>query len=430
MKKIVLLVLSLCLVVVGCSKPSSEIKPVVSSETVDESKKIIPIEDERIEKAKEYDEYIKQKQLEIREQEKIHQKNMPYYATSEDLNKNQIRSRYIKSYFEKLSDGEVAEFSPIPVTDVVRDERYCTCKFKIKTFGGNELEYKATLKRDPYREEFNDRTKHHEKDYYEFDPDAYYLVEMELLSDVESPKITNNFLNTQIKYMSDYVDYDKERLVKLFEDYENEHYPLYLDKDYTKVGKLKVVDYVKVNLTGSDCDEYLVLFANKIDDSACILDRIRCVQLSENRIVNDYDIILDYYGYTLPYQNNRMENKNNGLSFSRGFICDCNQNGVNEIYFYTESPGIASVRLYFIEFDGDMFNVFFITNEEGFNFIKLDEKERAPIVSFFSHNFVAHAYSTKLQTMVAYNLNQNISMLLDYYNNSEIIFKSYKETHN
>ena len=301
-------------------------------------------QDERIKKAKEYDEYIKQKQLEIREQEKIHQKNMPYYATSEDLNKNQIRSRYIKSYFEKLSDGEVAEFSPIPVTDIVRDEIYCTCKFKIKTFAGNELEYKVTLKRDPYREEFNDRTKHHEKDYYEFDPDVYYLVEMELLSDVESPKITNNFLNTQIKYMSDYEDDDKERLVKLFEDYENEHYPIFYGETDVKVSKQQVIDYVKVNVTGSKYDEYLVWY----NAPKNYVKRFKCL------VVDNYSVIKDY---VIPLDVTSNLNANMISGFKKCFtIFDYNQNGINEIY-YMFDIALGDDWFYCIEFSNDIFQI-------------------------------------------------------------------------
>lgn len=331
----------------GCEKKDVatevvESKSKVRTEVAD-VESISSTQDERIKKAKEYDEYIKQKQLEIREQEKIHQKNMPYYATSEDLNKNQISSRYIKSYFEKLSDGEVAEFSPIPVTDIVRGERFCTCKFKIKTFGGNELEYKATLKRDPYREEFNDRTKHHEKDYYEFDPDAYYLVEMELLSDIESPKITNNFLNPQIKYMSDYVD-DKERLVKLFEDYENEHYPIFYGEADVKVSKQQVIDYVKVNVTGSEYDEYLVWY----NAPKNYVKRFKCL------VVDNYSVIKDY---VIPLDVTSNLNANMIYGFKKCFtIFDYNQDGINEIY-YMFDIALGDDWFYCIEFSNDIFQI-------------------------------------------------------------------------
>ena len=118
----------------GCVKKPSDTEVQESgAEVAKTTTQVNTEQEERIKKAKEYDEYMQQRRAEIAAQEKLFQQNMPNHAISEDLDKGQIRS----SYYEKIDGVSVA--APINVTDIVRDERYCTCKFKIKTFGGNDL---------------------------------------------------------------------------------------------------------------------------------------------------------------------------------------------------------------------------------------------------------------------------------------------------
>lgn len=380
---------------IGCEKKPSDTEVQESgAEVAKTTTQVNTEQEERIKKAKEYDEYMQQRRAEIAAQEKLFQQNMPNHAISEDLDKGQIRS----SYYEKIDGVSVA--APINVTDIVRDERYCTCKFKIKTFGGNELEYKATLKRDPFREEFENREVYHEKDYYEFNPDAYYLVEMELLTPIETKKITRSENNFLIGEMNEILDgEEREKLIKLFEQYENENYPYYFKANPEKSGgTLTVLDFVKVNLTGSPYDEYLVLFAK---------EKMKCFIVDNNTIIKDY-----YVSY--PRVNPTILNGRLLVTSCFDDIVDYNQNGINEIYCIA---GVYHDSMYFIEFDDESFNVkniYSTFSMSGIDEIKYNKNETIIAITAGGFHFDAHAYVESIDQLVTSGIGDDVEVIMKY----------------
>ena len=186
-------------------------------------------------------------------------------------------------------------------------------------------------------------------------------------------------------------DERNEQMIKVFETYllnEDKTFTPYTNR---KNFNLNILDYVKVNLTNSNYDEYLLFISTNIELDSYIdeieltnVDVIKHFIVDKEKIIKvynlpDFDIAAIYkYGtyhgrvnfiidLRFPSHEVRYEKDGSyeessgrfyddyrdaefGKRFQYGYISDFNQNGTNELYL-SSSYG----NYYVIEFDGEGF---------------------------------------------------------------------------
>ena len=376
MKKVAWLLFALVLVI-GCNKPSSEVEPIVSRETIGsetvneatidvvEEKGSEAPKSELLIKAEEYEAYLQEEYQKYNEQEKCYVFNTPRSVTQENIENNEIVSEYYQGENRK-----------IPAYDFEYDDRNCSCKYRVVSYKGQELEYRAVFIRDPYREKYEDRAKikiHEEdyEDYYEFDPNTYYFESTELLTIINEKDLKDENADCVIGEAINMVeDEQRNEVIALLEKYHDERHPFYSEsKGY--VTESRVIDYVKVNLTDSGYDEYLVIYgeydanANVYYELLPYPKRLSCVLVDGNTVVKDYAIPI-YLGYYDPMKDIRAPysgyKSNFGFEFAHGFINDCNNNNLNEVWYYADIQP-ADAALYNIEFNGEKFRTNLISDD-------------------------------------------------------------------
>ena len=376
MKKLVWFLLALGLSVIGCNKTSSEVEQVGSDEKINAENinvKSISETDNVIEKAlteslkselqikaEEYEAYLQEEYQKYNEQEKCYGFNTPRSVTQENIENNEIVSEYYQGENRK-----------IPAYDFEYDDRNCSCKYRVVSYKGQELEYRAVFIRDPYREKYEDKTKVHEEDYYEFDPNTYYFESTELLTIINEKELKDENADCVIGEAINMVeDEQRNEVIALLEKYHDETHPFYSEsKGY--VTESRVIDYVKVNLTDSGYDEYLVIYgeydanANVYYELLPYPKRLSCVLVDGNTVVKDYAIPI-YLGYYDPMKDIRAPysgyKSNFGFEFAHGFINDCNNNNLNEVWYYADIQP-ADAALYNIEFNGEKFRTNLISDD-------------------------------------------------------------------
>ncbi len=333
-------ILILAVLLFSCSKELKEQKP--EETKVESSAKIEPKENEFLSKpeynthvkspeqikeleekykeSKEYEEKLKQLGAELDKKEKILNYKFPTGITIDELAQQKAPVLY--------SPADNLEF--IHFYEIKKDGEFCYCKYKAPTQNGGTLDYQVTYK------------------WYNIEQ-MYLPLSYNLLSENNMGRINEELIENQVhgSVYSMENDEKKDEMIKLFEDYENTQYPLYLEVANTdwKTGAktegykqydMKILDYVKGNFTNSGYDEYFVMFYRdhpnpEIDDQ--FIERVRCFIVSEDKIINDY-YISNSGGFFYPglRYDKLSEVKDFGFKFSQGWIADFNQNGINEIY--------------------------------------------------------------------------------------------------
>ena len=200
--------------------------------------------------------------------------------------------------------------------------------------------------------------------------DTYSISDFNLKSNIDIGTVDESIIKKQVHGDVFDVKADKNSavMIKLFEEYENTNYPIYRKREtspFYKQEQLKVLDYVKANLTNSGYDEYLVLYEDVDKYAKDYISRVKCLIISGNKVIKDYCIAFPHNTYFLPtyyfyeYRNNF---DNFGFQFSQGWINDFNQNGINEVYFSCVFSGmVGHGYLLHIEFNDNKFSTEYIS---------------------------------------------------------------------
>ena len=345
MKLKISLVILAGILLFSCSKEIKEQKPVEAK--VETSTKIEPKENEFLskpeysapkktaeqleaeEKYKKSEEYkyeqkIKQLRAKVGIKHDFMDTYNPYIVKDIDLINNKL---IIPASYENVQY--------VDVENIEYDGKIYRCTQKVEIKPETFLEYKMTLEYNPHAE-------------------VYVVLENELITPINIGKINEttieNQVNGEILTLKD--DKDSIQLIKLFEDYEKENYPIF----FSNMDTLQVLDYVQGNFTNSGYDEYVVFFIFD-GDTKNYVNILHCFIVKNDKIIKEYPIILPYdeeyidnreiihFGGELKYK----------FAFSTGFVADFNQNDRNELYFKTVFVG--GWTFYRAEFEDNFFNV-------------------------------------------------------------------------
>lgn len=378
LKLIIILILAVLLF--SCSKEVKDQKP--EETKVESSVKIEPKEneflskpeynthvkspeqikelEEKYKKSKTYEEKLKQLGAELDKKESAIIAQIPIDATDADLEQKEARTW--------LYDHKKKVYNYTNFEEVIKEGDGYYCKQKIKSQNGGVLEYHVKF----------------EKDRYTHKEDSYTVSAIELSSQIDIGQISEEIIETPVhgKIYDLAHDEKKDDIIKLFEEYENTHYPLYhenidlsakLLKDYQI--KLEAVDYVKGNFTDSGYDEYFVVFCKEVPgpEYGQTVKRVRCFVVDEDKIIKDYYITVPSASFFPPHieRGGLFGLKNFGFEFSQGWVSDFNQNGKNEIYFVTHFSTGRNF-LFIIEFNGEFFATGYVSAEYGLNIESVD----------------------------------------------------------
>jgi|GEM_PF-810091 len=378
-KSKLIFILMLTFFLFSCSKeikePAEEQKPVEAK--VETSTKIEPKENEFLSKP-EYNTHVKSPE-QIKELEEKYKRSKAYEEKLKQLRTELDKKEKILNY--KFPTGvtiaELAQkrapvlYSPadnldfIHFYEVKKDGEFCYCKYKASTQNGGMLDYQVNYKWDNIEQ-------------------MYLPLSYDLLSENNMGKISEELIENQVHGSLYDLAHDekKDDIIKLFEEYENTHYPLYhenidlsakLLKDYQI--KLEAVDYVKGNFTDSGYDEYFVVFCKEVPgpEYGQTVKRVRCFVVDEDKIIKDYYITVPSASFFPPHieRGGLFGLKNFGFEFSQGWVSDFNQNGKNEIYFVTHFSTGRNF-LFIIEFNGEFFATGYVSAEYGLDIESVD----------------------------------------------------------
>ena len=235
--------------------------------------------EEKYKKSKTYEEKLDQLERELYRKEDVIIAQIPVASTDADLEQ--------KRAITGLYDHKKKVYNYTNFEEVIKEGDVYYCKQKIKSQNGGVLEYHVKF----------------EKDRYTHKEDSYTVSAIELSSQIDIGQISEEIIETPVhgKIYDLAHDEKKDDIIKLFEEYENTHYPLYhenidlsakLLKDYQI--KLEAVDYVKGNFTDSGYDEYFVVFCKEVPgpEYGQTVKRVRCFVVDEDKIIKDYYITL------------------------------------------------------------------------------------------------------------------------------------------
>ncbi len=288
-------------------------------------------EEARQKKIEEYEEKLKNLSDELYEKGNAIKKKSPALSPKLELEKGILRSDFYASY-------DKPEY--IRINNIEKEESFYSCKQKRKIKNDDILEYKI---------KFKEAGKDGERR-------ICYSPNINLITKINIGNVNDKIIEEQVhgEVYDLKKDENSETMIKIFEKYENENYP---NEEYD----LGVIDYVKVNLTGSKYDEYFVMFYEK-DGRHLVqgfaLFRLRCFVVMDKKIIKDYYIngprnrAVGFYGDDFSYHFEKI--KNFGYLFSQGWVNDFNQNGINEIYLASRII-LNYPALFIIEFDGNKF---------------------------------------------------------------------------
>ncbi|EMB20946.1 treponema denticola clustered lipoprotein [Treponema denticola OTK] len=321
--------------------------------------------EEKYKKSKTYEESLKQLRTELDKKESAIIAQIPIDATDADLEQKEARTW--------LYDHKKKVYNYTNFEEVIKEGDGYYCKQKIKSQNGGVLEYHVKF----------------EKDRYTHKEDSYTVSAIELSSQIDIGQISEELIENQVHGSLYGMENDekKDDMIKLFEEYENTQYPLYLEvvntdwKTGVKTKKYKqydmrILDYVKGNFTNSGYDEYFVMFYEDDPDPKIydqFIERVRCFVVDEDKIIKDYYINVPSASFFPPHieRGGLFGLKNFGFEFSQGWVSDFNQNGKNEIYFVTHFSTGRNF-LFIIEFNGEFFVTGYVSAEYGLDIESVD----------------------------------------------------------
>ena len=350
MKKAIWLFVALgvALSVVGCSKEDGEISNTVVATNESQSRTQV-------------DEYPKQEMKEssigkekVNEEVKGFQENNK--LSSIDNTFNEYKKWFILSHPESASEDEIEKGvittyyydieGKVPVEVVNYDGETCNAIYSITTQNGNQYQYDLVME------------KIYKGTNISLDRGHYYTTKVNLKSnDTE----INNFNEYVFSELIPNEDNNRDMLLAFFENCEN----IELNSLHKKT-TCQALDYVKVDITGTGTNDYLVVFGESDDHRGSNIYDSDISHLSYYRIEEGKSYPIRYPICELPdshlyhYPSKILRsNKLDDIAyfFDGGLVFDFNQNGINEIYMaYSVVSGMSSNdNVIMIEWNGNMF---------------------------------------------------------------------------
>ena len=259
----------------------------------------------------------------------------------ESASEDEIEKGVITTYYYDL-EGEVA----IDVIDY--DDKKCTAKYNVTTQKGNQYQYDLIME------------KIYQNTNVSLNQDNYYATEIYLNPDmVDYKTFSDSFYYRDFTESNDDVD----NLIEFFENYENTVFSRGSRRPFKK--PYEVIDYVKLDITGTGYNDYLVVFGennvlNNKHEFSSNISHLSCFRMEEanSNFTRHLVYMLPESAANFPssiYQSDKL--KEVAYFFDGGTVLDFNQNGINEIYIaYSRVTGMSSNdNVMMVEWDGNDF---------------------------------------------------------------------------
>ena len=205
---------------------------------------------------------------------------------------------------------------------------------------------------------------------------AYYVSEIELISQVNIGKIDKEIIEKQVNGKLTSL-YGYKGIADYFVEYEAENHPLENDDLWSTI-----LFCAEGNFTDSGSDEYLVLFHIEDGDGTTFSTFISAVKIfimPKHKIVKEYILPVKdiYFSPDFKAENFGFDiDSHHPRSCCR--VADFNQNGINEIYFFCEYGYYDENNKYkehncllFVEFDKDGFKTNYVC-PDSYNLSSVD----------------------------------------------------------
>ncbi|MGI5069309.1 hypothetical protein [Treponema denticola] len=209
---------------------------------------------------------------------------------------------------------------------------------------------------------------------------AYYVSEIELISQVNIGKIDKEIIEKQVNGKLTSL-YGYKGIADYFVEYEAENHPLENDDLWSTI-----LFCAEGNFTDSGSDEYLVLFHIEDGDGTTFSTFINAVKIfimPKHTIVKEYILPVKdiYFSPDFKAENFGFDiDSHHPRSCCR--VADFNQNGINEIYFFCEYGYYDENNKYkehncllFVEFDKDGFKTNYVC-PDSYNLSYVDWEQK------------------------------------------------------
>jgi len=209
---------------------------------------------------------------------------------------------------------------------------------------------------------------------------AYYVSEIELISQVNIGKIDKEIIEKQVNGKLTSL-YGYKGIADYFVEYEAENHPLENDDLWSTI-----LFCAEGNFTDSGSDEYLVLFHIEDGDGTTFSTFISAVKIfimPKHKIVKEYILPVKdiYFSPDFKAENFGFDiDSHHPRSCCR--VADFNQNGINEIYFFCEYGYYDENNKYkehncllFVEFDKDGFKTNYVCLD-SYNLSSVDWEQK------------------------------------------------------
>ena len=209
---------------------------------------------------------------------------------------------------------------------------------------------------------------------------AYYVSEIELISQVNIGKIDKEIIEKQVNGKLTSL-YGYKGIADYFVEYEAENHPLENDDLWSTI-----LFCAEGNFTDSGSDEYLVLFHIEDGDGTTFSTFISAVKIfimPKHKIVKEYILPVKdiYFSPDFKAENFGFDiDSHHPRSCCR--VADFNQNGINEIYFFCEYGYYDENNKYkehncllFVEFDKDGFKTNYVC-PDSYNLSSVDWEQK------------------------------------------------------
>ena len=209
---------------------------------------------------------------------------------------------------------------------------------------------------------------------------AYYVSEIELISQVNIGKIDKEIIEKQVNGKLTSL-YGYKGIADYFVEYEAENHPLENDDLWSTI-----LFCAEGNFTDSGSDEYLVLFHIEDGDGTTFSTFISAVKIfimPKHKIVKEYILPVKdiYFSPDFKAENFGFDiDSHHPRSCCR--VADFNQNGINEIYFFCEHGYYDENNKYkehncllFVEFDKDGFKTNYVC-PDSYNLSSVDWEQK------------------------------------------------------
>jgi hypothetical protein len=209
---------------------------------------------------------------------------------------------------------------------------------------------------------------------------AYYVSEIELISQVNIGKIDKEIIEKQVNGKLTSL-YGYKGIADYFVEYEAENHPLENDDLWSTI-----LFCAEGNFTDSGSDEYLVLFHIEDGDGTTFSTFISAVKIfimPKHKIVKEYILPVKdiYFSPDFKAENFGFDiDSHHPRSCCR--VADFNQNGINDIYFFCEYGYYDENNKYkehncllFVEFDKDGFKTNYVC-PDSYNMSSVDWEQK------------------------------------------------------